>query len=258
METVTSRDGTRIAVDRYGAGQPVVLIGGAFQHRWIDPQTARLGELLAAAGFSALHYDRRGRGDSGDTPPYEVERELEDIDAVIAAAGGSAYLFGMSSGSVLALRAAATGRPVGRVAIYEPPFGAGGESGYDAAAAVVAAVRAGRPGDAVSGFMRMSGASAQMVDQVRQSPAWPAREAVAPTLVYDLTIMGDGAVPDDVLATVPVPVLAMDGGASPPWAAAAASAVASGVADGRRRTLPGQTHAVDPQVLAAALVDFFR
>src|SRR3954451_7902774 len=115
METVRSSDQTVIAFDRYGAGPAVVLIGGAFQHRRLDRQTARLAQLLAAAGFSALHYDRRGRGDSGDTPPYAVDRELEDIDAVMSAAGGSAFLYGMSSGSVLALRAAATGRPVARV-----------------------------------------------------------------------------------------------------------------------------------------------
>ncbi|AEV84510.1 hydrolase [Actinoplanes sp. SE50] len=256
METVTSRDGTTIAFDRYGDGPPVVLVGGAFQHRWIDQQTARLGELLAQAGLSALHYDRRGRGDSGDTPPYAVDRELEDIDALLEAAGGSAMLFGMSSGAALALRAAATGRPVERVAVYEPPFRAGADP--ETTAAVIAAAREGRRADAVRGFMRLTGMPDAMIDQVQQSPGWAGLEAVAPTLAYDLTIMGNGDVPVEVLAAVKVPVLAMDGGASPPWAGEAAAAVASGVADGRRQTLPDQTHGVDPEVLAPALIDFCR
>ncbi|WP_436535222.1 alpha/beta fold hydrolase [Actinoplanes sp. HUAS TT8] len=255
METVTSRDGTTIAFDRYGDGPPVVLVGGAFQHRWIDHGTARLAELLAAAGLSALHYDRRGRGDSGDTPPYAVEREIEDLDALIEAAGGTAILYGMSSGSALALRAAATGRPVTRVAVYEPPFRSGDRG--DAAAAVIAAAREGRRDDAVSGFMRLTGMPDAMIDQARQGPGWAALEAVAPTLAYDLTILGDSGVPADLLAEVKVPVLAVDGGASPPWAAEAVTAVAAGVVDGRRETLPGQTHAVDPEVLAPALITFF-
>jgi pimeloyl-ACP methyl ester carboxylesterase len=257
METVSSRDGTTIAFDRYGDGPPVVLIAGAFQHRWIDPQTARVGELLALAGLSALHYDRRGRGDSGDTAPYAVERELEDIDALIAAAGGSASLYGMSSGAALALRAAATGRPVEKVAVYEPPFRGGG-SGDRGAAAVMAAAREGRREEAVSGFMRLTGMPDAVIDQVRQGPGWPRLVAVAPTLAYDLTLLGDGSVPDEVLAGVKVPVLAIGGGAGPTWTAEAVSAVAQGVADGRRLTLDGQTHMVDPEVLAPALIDFFR
>ena len=253
METVTSRDGTTIAFDRYGSGPVVVFVGGAIQHRRIDQQTGRLGELLAAAGFSALHYDRRGRGDSTDTPPYAVERELEDIDAVIGAAGGTAFLYGMSSGGALVLRAAATGRATDRIALYEAPFGAG-DAPTDA---IFEAIREGRPGDAMELFMRRTGMPAETVAQVRQSPGWPALEAVAPTLANDLTIMGDGSVPADVLAAVKVPVLAMDGGASPPWAASSAEAVVAGVVDGRRYTLPGQTHAVDPGMLAPRLIDFF-
>ena len=253
METVMSRDGTMIAFDRYGSGPAVVLVGGAIQHRRIDQKTAQLGELLAGAGFSALHYDRRGRGDSTDIQPYAIERELEDIDAMIGAAGGSAFLYGKSSGAALILRAAATGRATDRIALYEAPFGAG-DAPTDP---IFEAIRDGRRGDAMELFMRTTGMPAAMVAQVRQSPGWPALEAVAPTLANDLTIMGDGSVPTDVLAAITVPVLAMDGGASPPWAASSAAAIVAGVADGRRHTLPGQTHTVDPEVLAPPLIDFF-
>jgi pimeloyl-ACP methyl ester carboxylesterase len=251
METVTSRDGTTIAFDRYGTGGPtVVLVGGAFQHRWIDPQTARVAQLLADAGFTALHYDRRGRGDSGDTLPYAVERELEDIEAVMA---GPAALYGMSSGAALALRAAATIPTVSRLAVYEPPFVTGPST-----EPVFEAIREGRRGDAVAHFMALTGAPAEMIAQARQSPSWSALEAVAHTLAYDLTIMGDGTIPEDILPAIRVPVLALDGGASPPWAAASAEAVAKGVPDGHWQTLPDQTHAVDPEVLAPALIEFYR
>lgn len=256
METVTSRDGTILAFDRYGSGPAVVLVGGAIQHRLIDSQTARLASLLADAGFTVLHYDRRGRGDSTDTQPYAVERELEDIDAMITAAGGTAFLYGMSSGAALVLRAAATGRHTDRVAVYEPPFGADGDG--SSTQPIFDAIHEGRRGDAMELFMRRTGMPAEAVAHVRQSPGWPALEAVAPTLANDLTIMGDASVPHDILAEVKVPVLAMDGGASPPWAAFAAQSVTDAVADGRRRTLPGQTHAVDPDALAPPLIEFFN
>jgi pimeloyl-ACP methyl ester carboxylesterase len=121
MSTVTSKDGTTIAFDRSGEGPALIMVGGAFQHRAIDPSTARLAELLAP-NFTVYHYDRRGRGDSGDTAPYAVEREIEDIDALIQDAGGTVSVFGMSSGAVLALEAAAHGLAVTKLALYEPPF----------------------------------------------------------------------------------------------------------------------------------------
>src|SRR5262245_36078431 len=121
MNVVTSADGTKIAYDQYGDGPALVLVGGAFQHRALDPRTAELAELLAKR-FTVYHYDRRGRGDSGDTMPYAVAREIEDLAAVIDNAGGSASIFGMSSGAVLALRAAAHGLPIVKLALYEPSF----------------------------------------------------------------------------------------------------------------------------------------
>src|SRR6266487_3209606 len=123
MNQVISKDGTIIAFDRSGKGPAVMLVGGAFQHRAIDPPTAQLAALLAQH-FTVFHYDRRGRGDSSDTQPYMVEREIEDLEALINEAGGSAFVFGMSSGGVLALYAAARGLALTKLVMYEPPFNA--------------------------------------------------------------------------------------------------------------------------------------
>ena len=120
METIVSKDGTTLAFDRSGQSAPVILVGGALQHRAIDPRTDQLAALLASH-FTVFHYDRRGRGESGDTAPYAVEREVEDLDALIQAAGGSACVFGMSSGGVLALQAARR-LAVAKLAMYEPPL----------------------------------------------------------------------------------------------------------------------------------------
>src|SRR5437016_1477690 len=121
MDTVRSEDGTTIAFDRSGAGPALILVGGALQQRAIDPRTAHLAELLAPH-FTVFHYDRRGRGDSGDTQPYAVEREVDDLAALIKEAGGSAFVFGMSSGAALALEAARRGLAISKLALYEPPF----------------------------------------------------------------------------------------------------------------------------------------
>src|SRR6266508_6889305 len=108
MNKALSKDGTPIAFDKTGQGSPVILVGGALQYRAVDPRTAQLAALLAQH-FTVFHYDRRGRGDSGDTLPYAVEREIEDLEALINEAGGSAHLYGVSSGGALALAAAAAG-----------------------------------------------------------------------------------------------------------------------------------------------------
>src|SRR5262245_7855792 len=175
MESVTSRDGTRIAFDRYGAGPPVVFVVGAFQHRRIDQRTAELGEQLAAAGFSAYHYDRRGRGDSGDTAPYAVEREIEDLEAIIDAAGGSAFVIGHSSGAVLALRAAGKLRhKVKKLAIYEPPFIIDDSSPplpADYVPHLDKLIAAGRKEDALKYFMTAAvNIPAEYMDGVQNSP----------------------------------------------------------------------------------------
>lgn len=267
MKKVISRDGTSIAYDQYGKGQPVILVSGAFQHRQIDPGTAQLAALLGK-NFTVLHYDRRGRGDSSDTLPYAVEREVQDIDALINEAGGTAFVFGHSSGAALALQAVAYGLKINKLALYEPPYmtsnsnnnngNNGSQPQVNHAAQLSGMVSSGQRGEAVEYFMtKVVGLSPESVAPVRSSPVWPTLEAVAPTLVYDLTILGDFSVPLELAANVRIPVLVMDGSASFPFMHASALTLADALPDGRINSLPGQTHEVVPEVLAPLLVEFF-
>lgn len=261
MSTVRSSDGTRIGFDRSGSGPPLILVGGAFQYRAIDESTAELVELLAPA-FTVFHYDRRGRGESGDNPPYAVEREVEDLDALVEAAGGSAFVFGMSSGGALSLEAAASGLAITKLALYEPPF-AVDENSFKAPDDFLDELRrltaAGRAGDAVEYFLSTGlGMPPAMVAEMRGEPVWHGFEAVAHTLVYDTTLMeGQDRLLAERAPTVTAPVLLLDGGASPPWAAAAVEALARILPHAERRTLPGQSHEIAPDALAPALEAFF-
>jgi pimeloyl-ACP methyl ester carboxylesterase len=263
MNTVTSKDGTAIAFDRSGEGPALILVGGAFQHRAIDPSTARLAELLSPT-FTVYHYDRRGRGDSGDTAPYTVEREIDDIDALIQDAGGTASLFGMSSGVVLALEAAAHGLAVKKLALYEPPFIVDGSRPPlpdDYRERLTELLADGQRGDAVALFMTEGvGVPAEVVAPMRTLPFWSGLEAVAHTLEYDAAIMGDtmhgDPLPAGAWAAVTIPTLVADGGASPAWARNAVAALVEVLPDARRRTLEGQTHEVDPEILAPVVEEF--
>jgi len=260
MKKIHSKDGTAIAFDQAGEGPAVILVGGAFQHRAIDPKAAKLTALLAQH-FTVFHYDRRGRGDSGDTLPYATLREIEDLEALLKEAGGSACVFGMSSGAVLTLHAAARGLTIKKMALYEAPFNAGDDDACQASETytkqLTALLAEGRRGDAAALAMTTFGAPAQAVAGMRQMPFWPTFEAVAPTLAYDNAIMGDGSVPITLITSIPVPTLVLDGGASPAFMHNAAEAVAHSLPNAQRCTLAGQTHDVDPDVLAPVLVEFF-
>ncbi|MFF4550271.1 alpha/beta fold hydrolase [Streptomyces sp. NPDC001406] len=254
---IISRDGTRIAYARSGRGPAVVLVSGTMSTgATMAPLAARL-----AGRFTVVPYDRRGRGGSGDTAPYAVAREVEDLAALIEAVGGDAALYGMSSGGALALEAAASGLPVRQVAVYEPPF-AVYEGGAEERAAytrnLTEALARGHRGDAVEHFLRLTGLAEEMIRGARQSPMWADMEAIAPTLAYDDAVMGDGAVPRERLAALTVPVLAVAGGAGPAWVREATRAVADAAPQGTYRTLEGQTHRVDPDVLAPVLAEFFH
>ncbi len=257
METVTSSDGTAIAFDRLGEGPPVVLVCGASTDRRANASLA----ALLAEHFTVFNYDRRGRGDSGDTAPYAVEREVEDLDAVIDAAGGSAFAYGTSSGGVLALEAAASGLAITRLALWEPPFSldescrppADQVERYDEM------IAAGRRGDAVEYFMsEVVGLPPEFVAYARTQPFWEAQEALAHTLSYDATIMGDSSLPVERAATVTAPTLVMAGGASFPFMRETARALADVLPDGQHRTLEGQEHNVAPEALAPVLEEFFK
>ena len=257
METVTSKDGTTIAFDRMGEGSPVVLVSGGSTDRMAN---APVAELLAT-DFMVFNYDRRGRGPSGDTPPYAVEREVEDIDAVIGAAGGSALLYGTSSGAVLALEAAASGLSITRLALWEPPFvlDENLRPPQDQVEQYDKMLAEGRRGDAVEYFMtKVVGMPPEFVAQARTAPFWPAQEALAHTLRYDAIIMGDYSVPMDRGASVTVPTLVMTGGASFPFFRETVEALAKALPQGKTRTLEGQTHDVAPEVLAPVLKEFFE
>ena len=192
MERVTSKDGTEIAFDRHGEGSPIVLVGGTFQHRAIDPRTTQLAALLGEQ-FTVYHYDRRGRGDSEDTESYSPKREIEDLEALIAEAGGSAFVFGNSSGAVLALDAAASGLSVERLALYEAPFIVDDSRPpvpEDYRERLVELISAGRRGEAVELFLTgPAEVPVEFVAQMRQAPIWSAFESVAHTLAYDAAFM---------------------------------------------------------------------
>jgi pimeloyl-ACP methyl ester carboxylesterase len=256
MDTVTSSDGTTIAYDRLGDGPPVVLVCGGSTDRMAN--TALAAEL--AGHHTVYNFDRRGRGDSGDTRPYAVQREIEDIAAVIEAAGGSAHLYGTSSGAALAMHAAAAGLPVAKLALWELPYSVHGRPDLpdDTASVYRELVTAGRRGDAAEYFMaKVVGMPPEFVAGARQQPWWAQQEAIAHTLAYDAEIMGDYTLPEAVARAVTVPTLVIDGGASFGFMAETADAIAGLIPGARRLTLEGQQHNVDPAVLAPALVAFF-
>jgi alpha-beta hydrolase superfamily lysophospholipase len=256
MDMVTSRDGTDLAFDRLGDGPPVVLVCGGSTDRMANAGLA--AEL--AAGHTVYNFDRRGRGDSGDTQPYAIEREIEDIAAVIQAAGGSANLYGTSSGAALAMHAAAAGLPVTKLAMWEPPYSVGGRPDLpdDTASVYRELVEAGRRGDAVEYFMaKVVGLPPEFVAGARQAPWWAQQEALAHTLAYDATVMGDYTLPVEVAKAVAVPTLIVDGGASFGFMGETADALAGLIGGARRSTLDGQQHNVDPAVLAPVLARFF-
>lgn len=256
MQTVISRDGTPIAYDRLGAGAPVILIGGGPTDRSAN---APLAALLAAQ-FSVINYDRRGHGDSGDNPPYAVEREIEDLDALIDAAGGSASVYGTSSGAAFAIEAAARGLNITRLALWEPPFITDDSRPpvpADYKAQVSAMVAEGRRGDALEYFMvQIVGMPAAFVVPMRQSPFWGQMEKVAHAIVYEADVMKDYALPADRLARITVPTLVIDGG-TVPWMSSTAEKVAAALPHAGRATLPGQPHNVAADAIAPVLVRFF-
>jgi alpha-beta hydrolase superfamily lysophospholipase len=256
MESVTSKDGTGIAFDRLGEGSPVILVSGGSTDRTAN---AALAEDLAPH-FTVFNYDRRGRGDSGDTPPYAVGREVEDLDAVILAAGGTAAVYGTSSGAALALEAAADGLAITKLALWEPPFvlDESRRPPADTAETFTRLVSDGRRGDAVEFFMsQVVGLPAEFVAEARRAPFWAAQERLAHTLAYDATIMGDYSLPVGRAAAVRVPTLVMAGGVGFPWMRETARALATAIPQGATRMLEGQGHDVDPAVMAAALREFF-
>jgi pimeloyl-ACP methyl ester carboxylesterase len=256
--TVHSADGTTIACTRRGTGPAVILIDGALCHRAMGPNF-ELGGLLSERGFTTYVFDRRGRGASGATAPYAVAREVEDVAAVLEAAGGSATLFGISSGAALALETAAVCDGVSQVVCFEPPFivdDTKSPLATDFIERLQAHVAAGRHGAAVRQFLAQVGMPRPMIRLMALTPMWKKLTATAPTLPYDMSIVGahqqgtplDGA----HWAGIAAPVTVIDGGKSPAWMRNGNRHLAE-VLGADYETLPGQTHMVKPKVLAPAL-----
>lgn len=259
MQHVTSKDGTIIAYEQSGQGPALVVVGGVLgDHQ----QQAGLAALLAEH-FTVYNIDRRGHGESGFTAPYAVEREVEDIDALIIQAGGSAFVYGTSGLGVLSMEAAARGLSpkMKKLAVWEPPYiidDSRPPVPQDYKEQLIQLLQEGRRGDMIElYFTKAVGLPAEFVAPMRTQPFWAAQEALAPTLVYDATLMGDYSLPKERLASIIVPTLVIDGGQTP-WLSHAAQVVADVLPHAQRRTLAGQPHNVDPQAIAPVLVEFFN
>jgi len=261
MKKERSADGTTIAYDQIGKGQAVILVDGALGSR-ADGFMVPLATPLSPH-FTVITYDRRGRGESTDTQPFALEREIEDIEALINEAGGEAFLYGISSGAALALEATIKlGHKMKKLALYEAPYNsddARQQAFRNYRKQLVEVLAEGRRGDALGLFMMFVGMPPDHLEGARKMPMWPMWEAVAHTLPYDAAALGvDGSVPTEKAARVTVPTLVMDGSASFPFMNTTAIALAKAIPNGEHRTLEGQTHEVEAQVLAPVLVEFFN
>ncbi|MFD2090261.1 alpha/beta fold hydrolase [Blastococcus deserti] len=256
METTTAADGTTLAYDRAGRGPALVFVPGVFNLR---DTCAPIAALLADE-FTCFTYDRRARGDSSNTPPYAVEREVEDLRAMMDVAGGRATVFGYSSGAILALRAAADGLPIDRLFLYEPPFRFDDEPSAPAAdlpRRLQRMVDEGRPADVVTTFqLEAIGLPPDVVAGIRQAPFFPQLEAMAQSVVHDATITRTMPVPTPAMAAVEVPTVVMRGGRTWPQLAVATERLAALLPNATLRVLPDAAdHHLEPGSTAAAIRD---
>jgi len=266
MNTVRSADGTTIAFTRAGQGPPLILVDGALCSRSFGPMPKLAGQLTPH--FTVYTYDRRGRGGSGDadpSTPYSPDREVEDIEALVALADGTVYVHGTSSGAALALEAAKRIPSIGKLAVYEPPFivdDTRPPMPDDYLARLSRLVAEGRRGDAVKMFMRVVGTPAIFTPVMRLTPVWPKLKAAAPTLPYDIAIVQDHQRGTPLTpaewAAVKTPALVAAGGKSPAWITNATQALADVLPDAAYRTLPGQNHMVKAHAIAPVLTEFFE
>jgi len=258
METVISKDGTKIAYDKTGKGPTLILILGALNSR---KSGGRLAKLLSAH-FTVISYDRRGRGDSTDTAPYLPHSEIEDIAALIAVVREPVYLYGHSSGAALALETVIKLRKkIAKLAIYEVPYALDAndrKAANEYYKTLKKLLKSGRNGDAVALFVRSVGVSSDQIQAMKRMPMWKGLEKLAPTLAYDSEVLGKGhALPTARLSHITIPTLVMHGGAGAPFMRDAAKAISEAMPHAQLRTLVHQTHGVSPKALAPELVKFF-
>lgn len=256
MDKTLSRDGTAIAYRRRGEGPPVILVGGALSTAATEAPLAR----LLAPHFEVVTYDRRGRGSSGERGPYAVDREIEDLGALVTAVGGRASVFGVGAGGALVLEAQAAGLPVDLLAVYEPTY-TPGASGAQFKACCTARLHrllsAGDRGGAVELFLSLTGVPIDMIARMRRAPMWSGLVSLAHTLAYDDALLGDGSIPAERFASVTARTLVVCGGSSPTRARLATRALADALPRARHRTLTGQTRELAPQAVAPVLAEFF-
>jgi pimeloyl-ACP methyl ester carboxylesterase len=265
MNTVQSADGTTIAFTKAGQGPPLILVDGALCSRSFGPMPKLADQL--APHFTVYTYDRRGRGASGDTPPYAPDLEVDDLEALAATASesGTVFVHGTSSGAALALEAAKRIPAIAKLAVYEPPFIVDGTRPPipdDYLSRLRQLVAEGRRGDAVKMFMRFVGTPAIVTAVMPLTPVWSKLKAAAPTLPYDIAIMHEHQQGQPLTAAewaeVKAPTLVAAGGKSPAWMTNGTRALADALPDARYQTLPGQNHMVKPQAIAPVLTEFFR
>ena len=262
QNTVTSHDGTVIAYSQIGQGPALILVDGALCYRQFGPSQGLAARL--APHFTVITYDRRGRGESGDTQPYAIEREVEDLAALVEAAGGTAYVAGQSSGAGLAIEAANRLPGITKLALYEAPFVVD-DTGKPVTQAFLAslkeAVAQNQRSKAVKLFMKQVGTPSYMLAIMPLFPVWSKLTAVAHTLPYDVSaIVAYGAgkpLPTILGSSIKAPTLVIDGGKSPTWMRHAMQALAQTLPNANYRTLAGQTHMVKPEVLTPVLEEFF-
>ena len=264
MSHVMSKDGTAIAYTRGGDGPAVVLVGGGLDD---GSENAALIPALAES-FTVASYARRGRGGSGDTLPYSLEREIEDLAAVVDELGGHAHAFGASSGGALLLEAAAAGLSLDRMAVWEVPYAVGGEAvaGWqEYSVALREALARDDRDQALELFMRLAGSPPELVDQAKESEYWPNMRRLAPTLAYDAACLGDGPPPVDRLGKISQPTLVITGQGGEEamqemavdFMGNSADAIVAAMPTAERRQLSAGGHMVDPAVLGPVLVDWF-
>jgi pimeloyl-ACP methyl ester carboxylesterase len=254
MERVESTDGTSLALDRSGSGPPLVIVVGAF----CDRSTSKSLTALLGSSYTVYEYDRRGRGDSDKDVAFSVDLEVEDLKAVIAATGQTPFVYGHSSGGSLALEAAARGVDMRRLAVYEPPYTGDAHPSQQFGLRLDELVTSGHRDQAAEQWLAMTGAPAHVIESIKSGPRWAHMQALTHTLSQDLRLANNGQVPMERFARIGVPVLAIAGGASPPWAASVAATVACALPRASEQILDGQTHTPADPVVVAILERFFQ